>query len=330
MPMDGVREVEALPDTPYPLDAAQEDELAALRRVHEQPFVVPVTQQIHKLGDTQIVVCETHNPTIAPAYERALKEIAAIVELSRREHSERRVRGQSQRPGRCSSPSSSSSNRFTPRASLGATATTAAAATTTRDFSTKLVVGEPAFPGAAEVQEGLPSHPYLPRGSPNGNPSSSGRFGSPVTAPQSSARSSGGKAAGPALRLHPGEVGLELSIRLSVNEVRWHVSQTRPLAEWTFMVIQTSDESTVIQTPKGWGGEASWEVNEGAEEAGGERSPSGGGGGLMFINDPSQVEDVIQFISKTFYDTINMETFSDFISGELVFDVQAQKCHSFI
>ncbi|CCW66611.1 unnamed protein product [Phytomonas sp. Hart1] len=329
--MDNTRETCGFPDIPHTLNASQEEELAALRRVHEQPFVVPVTQLIHKLGDTQIVVCETHNPTIAPAYERALKEINAIVEQSRREQSERRMRIQSQRNSVFSSPNSSSSKRI----SFGTSFTTMPAATTTKDLNSRPTACEPVFPGAAEVHERNHSIPFPPRGSPECNQSGSDVFGSLATAPQRvlsslhCTRSGGGEKAIPAIPqafwLQPGEVGLEISIRLSVNEVRWHVPQTRPLAEWTFLVIQTSDENTVLQMAKG----TTLEDNDGMDEAGGQRVVSSGGN-LMFINDPSQVEDVIHFISKTFYETISMETFSDFTSGELVFDVQTQKCHSFI
>lgn len=43
---------------------------------------------------------------------------------------------------------------------------------------------------------------------------------------------------------------------------------------------------------------------------------------VVRVNDANQIRDVLQFILKTFYDAISLQTFVDFTAGELIFDAR--------
>lgn len=173
------------------------------------------------------------------------------------------------------------------------------------------------------------------------------------------------------LELRPGEIGMELSVRLLSREERWRMTYERPLAEWTFPIIRTKDEDVIMylgtpgSTPNKPSSRGEWRslgaasmscfdgcaayssahhewttpaltYDDGSGSMGFTRANTAGvdAGSVappdfIFVNDATQVNDVLYFILKTFYESINLETFADFTSGELVFDAHVAERRSF-
>ncbi|TPP40037.1 hypothetical protein CGC21_25955 [Leishmania donovani] len=330
------------------LTLAETAELAALQRQHEQPFVVPVTQVLHKLGGVHITVRETHNPTITIAYNRVMEEIDALVS----EHEQRLAR----------LPLSSSLS-FSSQALIAGQSTLASA---TVLINSGIVEGGASVAGSRGENTaerlarnsntaGLPAPQQLPRAllqsvdlrqalpSP-ASPMSPLRSVSGVGSPTSDAtaatwgRSGAGCSSdcGDAWTLGRDEVGMVLSVRLLSKEVtRWRMAHERPLAEWRFPIIRTSNERlirprTQNSVATGAAGSAAVDGTEANRHdyrgEGGARSVPAE---LTLVNDPAQVHHVLEFILKSSYQTTSMETFTDFTSGELVFDAHVQEKHRF-
>lgn len=337
---------------PRALTLAEEAELAALQRQHEQPFVVPVTQVLHKLGGVHITVRETHNATITTAYARAMEEVEGIVA----ENEQRLARLSQRSPSFPSQPggvgggavSSASPSAVALAQSNGSMATPASAraeeATADRYLHTQLVMS-PASPSS-------PSRSVLRMGSPVSGVSAAAWAAS-------AARTSGGGGAGDSISnpnvnasgsAHPfhgsggrlddftpaqDEIGLILSVRLLSKEVtRWRLTHERPLAEWRFPIIRTSSERMMVlsraQSPAFVSSTASslGGFHEGREAASSDGASAGHD--VMLVNDAAQMHQVLEFILKSSYQTTSMETFTDFISGELVFDAHVQERRRFL
>ena len=350
---------------PQALTLAEEAELAALQRQHEQPFVVPVTQVLHKLGGVHITVRETHNPTITTAYARAMEEVETMVA----EHEQRLAR-QSLRsvsfpsqPGgtpTAAATSSASQSVVALIQSAGDTTTTTNAATghdaaPTRDDTTTERYGRAgtafgaavtAAAGEGEKQPLVPPVEMSRLSMSPASPTSMLRMGSPAsggaTAAWAAANNNGNSSnAYYPSRIDeytpgPDEVGLVLSVRLLSKEVtRWRITHERPLAEWRFPIIRTPSERMVIrpsaQSPvfsssvaSNAGGSASQDLREAANEGG------VAGHDYILVNDAAQMHQVLEFILKSSYQTTSMETFTDFTSGELIFDAHVQERRRFL
>ncbi|CCD16496.1 unnamed protein product [Trypanosoma congolense IL3000] len=124
-------------------------------------------------------------------------------------------------------------------------------------------------------------------------------------------------------------VSFELCVRLRHSQRRWLWDESRPLVEWVFRMVKTREKlsppaafdncSWKQQRPQGaeMGTPAAHRCSEGSRTTTDE--------GAVCSNDPTQIRDVLQFILKHSYDSIDLNTFSDFKSGELVFDIFVRK-----
>lgn len=343
------RSFDASPETSArSLTLAEAAELAALQRQHEQPFVVPVTQVLHKLGGVHITVRETHNPTITIAYNRVMEEIEALVS----EHEQRLAR----------LPLSSSLS-FSSQALIAGQSTLTSATVLINSDVTEggtAVAGSRGESTAERLARssntaGLPAPQQLPQAllqsvdlrqtlpSP-ASPMSPLRFVSGVGSPTSDATATTWARSGAGCNSDCGdvwtagrdEVGMVLSVRLLSKEVtRWRMTHERPLAEWRFPIIRTSSERMIRPRTQnslatGAAGSAAADGTEANRHdhrgEGGARSVPAE---LTLVNDPAQVHHVLEFILKSSYQTTSMETFTDFTSGELVFDAHVQEKHRF-
>ncbi|GET92208.1 hypothetical protein, conserved [Leishmania tarentolae] len=340
---------DTFPETPTrTLTLAAAAELAALQRQHDQPFVVPVTQVLHKLGGVHITVRETHNPTITIAYNRVMEEIEALV----LEHEQRLAQlPLSSSLSFSSQPLMAGQSAVTSatvliNSSIPEGGTTAAgsrgentAEKLARSSNTAVLSAPKQLPRALmqslDLRQALP----LPA-SPMSPPRSVSRMGSPTSDATAVTwgRSGAGCNSDCGDALNPGrdEVGMVLSVRLLSKEVtRWRMAHERPLAEWRFPIIRTSNERMIrprVQ-PSVSTGAASSVAADSTErnrhnfrgECGRRSVPAE----LTLVNDPAQVHHVLEFILKSSYQTTSMETFTDFTSGELVFDAHVQEKHRF-
>ncbi|KAK7200823.1 hypothetical protein NESM_000140700 [Novymonas esmeraldas] len=271
------------------LTAAESAEMAALKRQHEQPFVVPVTQVLHKLGGVHITVRETHNPTITAAYNAVMEQIEGLV-------------FQQEQGGL--SPSATAADRPVGEAS---------AAEQSSPTSAKGAAAAAAAPHARHTER---------RRSPPARSSESGSSTAP--AQQRGVLSADAAAAKTTtvVQVGPNEVGMTLCVRLLSRDVtRWRVVHERPLVEWRFPIIRTANESMIRHR-------TSWQTTTAlanAAESPVTTAPAVGAGRgtaaaeLTLVNDPAQVLQVLEFILRRSYEATTMGTFDDFTSGELVF-----------
>lgn len=319
------------------LSFEEQVELAALQHQHDQSFVVPVTQIIHKFGGIHITVRETHNPSIANAYARAMEEIEQIVA----EH-ERRV---AKLPPRPLAPTSISPQHSS--IALGRSIPDQSEAAYLQRSSPSFLKVMGSGPNAADPAGH--SHRVDPRCAPasplvDGNSISGHPSGSPASDGTTSASYWAG--AGSLFTPATDEVGMVLSVRLLSKEItRWRVTHERPLAEWNFPIIRTSSENLVchfprrdlrsgvasvdsrppmippfpgefdVEDPRSATASASSAVNYGSNSSCGD---------LIMVNDGTQIHHLLEFILKSSYQSISLETFTDFTSGELLFDVQVK------
>ncbi|KAG5493127.1 hypothetical protein GH5_01864 [Leishmania sp. Ghana 2012 LV757] len=333
---------EAAPDTSArPLTLADTAELAALQRQHDQPFVVPVTQVLHKLGGVHITVRETHNPTITIAYNCVMEEIEALVS----EHEQRIAR----------LPTSNSLS-FSSQALIGGQSNSTSATVLNSSAVVAGMQGENTADRLTRCgnASGAPAQQQQPRAflqSPNvrqalplpASPTSPSRSASATGSPTSDATAvtwgHGGSACSGGDDMTPGrdEVGMLLSVRLLSKEVtRWRMAHERPLAEWRFPIIRTSNERMirpVTQSPAVTGTASGGAAADGnpnnRRDYRREGGPPSVAAELTLVNDPAQVHQVLEFILRSSYQTTSMETFTDFTSGELVFDAHVQEKHRF-
>ncbi|AIN97613.1 hypothetical protein LPMP_201190 [Leishmania panamensis] len=328
------------------LTLAETAELAALQRQHDQPFVVPVTQVLHKLGGVHITVRETHNPTITTAYNRVVEEIEVLV---------------SQHEQRLAQLNSSSSPSFSSQALIAGQSASANATVLSNPMdgagAVEALQGEKTADRLVPSGNtaGVPAPPPLPRallqpvdlrhalplsGSPMSPSQSVSAMGSPTSDAPAATWSRGGGGcngdSGDALTPGLDEIGLMLSVRLLSKEVtRWRMAHERPLAEWRFPIIRTSNERMIRPRTQssalvGTAGSAAADGTESNRRD--NRRESGTrsfASELTLVNDPEQVHQVLEFILKSSYQTTSMETFTDFTSGELVFDAHVQEKHRF-
>ncbi|SCU67089.1 uncharacterized protein TEOVI_000467600 [Trypanosoma equiperdum] len=100
------------------------------------------------------------------------------------------------------------------------------------------------------------------------------------------------------------KVPLQLCVRLLHKQTRWLWEESRPLVEWTFKIVKTRGLSYAA-VPEASSGASARNTNVEFVHASG----------------PAQIREVLQFILKHSYEAIDLNTFSDFKSGELVFEV---------
>ncbi|KPI86452.1 hypothetical protein ABL78_4483 [Leptomonas seymouri] len=339
---------------PRTLTLAEEAELAALQRQHEQPFVVPVIQVLHKLGGVHITVRETHNPSITTAYARAMEEVETIVS----EHAQRLARlslrsaSFSSQPSGAALNTSPSATTLIPSSGSGNEASPAKEENITECYTRKSPPAASAAAGGGNNERTqslpLPSSPTSPlrsvmrMGSPllnmTAGPAAALPTGSRGNDNNHNSNNSVSSYGGRLDDFVPGpdEVGLMLSVRLSSKVMRWRIAYERPLAEWRFPIIRTSNERMMIRprmqshslaSPVASGVDGGFAAQD-MREAG----MDGGSAAHDFIlaNDAAQMHQVLEFILKTSYDTTSMETFTDFTSGELVFDAHVQERRRFV
>ncbi|KPA82171.1 hypothetical protein ABB37_03300 [Leptomonas pyrrhocoris] len=340
---------------PRTLTVVEEAELAALQRQHEQPFVVPVTQVLQKLGGVHITVRETHNPTITTAYARAMEEVEMLVA----EHQQRLERMSlhsasfSSHPGAAVSSASPSASALMHNSDAVNDSASAKEENTMECYactSPSAAAGGNSGRVQPLVSPASPtsSSRFIMRvGSPTSNLTAAAAAGAAAVATGSrgsdshinnntnSSNSSGGRVD----ELVPSldEVGLVLSVRLSSKEVtRWRITHERPLVEWRFPIIRTSNERMMMrprsQSPTFTSAAAS---SAGAGFASRDSRELGVDGGsaahdFIMVNDAAQMHQVLEFILKTSYQTSSMETFTDFTSGELVFDAHVHEKRRFL
>jgi hypothetical protein len=325
---------------PRALTLDEEAELAALQRQHEQPFVVPVTQVLHKLGGVHITVRETHNPTITTAYARVMEEVEAIVA----EHEQRLTRqalrfasfpGQSgMGAAMAGSVSPSTSTLLHSGGQDGAAAKDEPTAERYTSTVPPVELRRLALPPASPTS---PSRSVVRMG---GSPASGATAAAAWCTTATATNASSGNVYPDLIdEFTPGqeEVGLMLSVRLLSREVtRWRITHERPLAEWRFPIIRTANERMMIRprtqnpsiTSPAMSSVATGFVPQDPRDVGGD----GGTAACDFIlvNDAAQMHQVLEFILKSSYQTTSMETFTDFTSGELVFDAHVQERRRFL
>ncbi|EAN95671.1 hypothetical protein C3747_25g167 [Trypanosoma cruzi] len=130
------------------------------------------------------------------------------------------------------------------------------------------------------------------------------------------------------------QVPFELRVRLLRRHRGWLWHDSRPLVEWVFRMAKTREEFSFSTTH----GDASERPRPRTSpratnaHANVVRATGGGGvhsrsreDGLVCSNDPEQIRQVLQFILKHSYDAIDLNTYADFRSGELIFDVSVQE-----
>ncbi|KAG5468195.1 hypothetical protein LSCM1_02171 [Leishmania martiniquensis] len=322
------------------LTLAETAELAALQRQHDQPFVVPVTQVLHKLGGVHIAVRETHNSTITIAYNCVMEEIEALVS----EHEQRMARHPTPSSLSLSSQAlmggqsdlNSATLLHSGRTNYSA-AVTGLQGESTADRLARCgnAAGSYASPQpprallqSLDVRQALPS-PASPT-SPSRGASAMGSPTSDAT-PATWGHGRAGCSGGDAMTPGRDEIGMLLSVRLLSKEVtRWRMAHERPLAEWRFPIIRTSSERMIRPVTGAAGSAASVDGNAlHRRDCRGEGGPRSVAAELTLVNDPAQVHQVLEFILKSSYQTTSMETFTDFTSGELVFDAHVQEKHRF-
>ncbi|KAG5493890.1 hypothetical protein JKF63_01722 [Porcisia hertigi] len=331
------------------LTPAEAAELAALQRQHDQPFVVPVTQVLHKLGGVHITVRETHNPTITVAYNRVMEEIEALVlaheqrltrlllpssPLSRDEKGPKA--GQNTLTGATVLASSSS---FDGGAAMSCSNSENTADRLARTSNAGSVSSPRQLPRVFMQSRDLRQTLSLPVAHTCSSRSPS-TMGSPVSDAAAATWGCGEDGSnvdsGDALTPGRDELGMVLSVRLLSKVTRWRMAHERPLAEWRFPIIRTSNERMIRSRTQssaigGAGGSTAANSNAASRRdsrrEGGARSVAGE---LTLVNDPAQVHQVLEFVLRSSYQTTSMETFTDFTCGELVFDAHVQEKHRFV
>ncbi|RNF24695.1 uncharacterized protein Tco025E_02375 [Trypanosoma conorhini] len=130
------------------------------------------------------------------------------------------------------------------------------------------------------------------------------------------------------------QVPFELRVRLLRRHRGWLWHDSRPLVEWVFRMTKTREEFSFPAARSEAGGRPCPPAPSFATTAHANvvRAAGGGGGGpsriqeegLVCSNDPEQIRHVLHFILRHSYDAIDLNTYADFRSGELVFDVSVQ------
>lgn len=285
-------------------------EAAALQQQHDQVFVVPVTQVIPQLGDVHVVVCQTHNPTINPAYRQALQDVETILQ-AHREQLERR------RGGAFSSVTGLSSLSSLQRKSEELLCRTALQTSPKAPAVLNEDVASPATRGGRLQEDVICDTSEGPRVPP---------------CPQLHALPSflpiATTSAATSYRVSTEEVGLELSVRLSASERWWGGQIQKPLMELVFPIVCTKEDSqtTMALSSSPITYAASPESTDGgAATATTLPLPSD----TLLVNRPAQIRDAMHFISECFYKALSMDTFTDFMAGELSFDIHVKQKRAF-
>ncbi|RNF04646.1 hypothetical protein TraAM80_04941 [Trypanosoma rangeli] len=129
------------------------------------------------------------------------------------------------------------------------------------------------------------------------------------------------------------QVPFELRVRLLRRHRGWLWHDSRPLLEWVFRMTKTREEFSFAAGRGDTGGRPYSHTPPFATIARAKAGRAAGGvgpnrmqeEGLVCSNDPEQIRHVLQFILKHSYDAIDLNTYADFRSGELVFDVSVQE-----
>ncbi|ORC93531.1 uncharacterized protein TM35_000014080 [Trypanosoma theileri] len=132
------------------------------------------------------------------------------------------------------------------------------------------------------------------------------------------------------------QVPFELRVRLLRRQRGWLWHESRPLVEWVFRMIKTREEfsfpsshtdSSEQQQRQGQGQQQRLMPHLSSKKT----SAFAGSQtriqeeGIVYSNDPNQIRSVLQFILKHSYEAIDLNSYSDFRSGELIFDVSVQE-----
>ncbi|KAH9577527.1 hypothetical protein LSM04_007681 [Trypanosoma melophagium] len=140
------------------------------------------------------------------------------------------------------------------------------------------------------------------------------------------------------------QIPFELRVRLLRRQRGWLWYESRPLVEWVFRMMKTREEfsfpasSSSTSTNYQQQQQNQTELSERAQQKSALHIPSRRNSagavvsqnrmqkeGIVYSNDPSQIRGVLQFILKHSYEAIDLNSYSDFRSGELIFDVSVQE-----
>ncbi|KEG13134.1 hypothetical protein DQ04_01191020 [Trypanosoma grayi] len=126
------------------------------------------------------------------------------------------------------------------------------------------------------------------------------------------------------------EVPFELRVRLLRRQRGWFWCELRPLVEWVFRMIKTREELSFPAVHSDATERARQKSLPGTAPVRRTSASKGGQGrvqeeGIVYSNDPGQIRQVLKFIVKKSYEDIELNTYADFRSGELVFDISVQE-----
>lgn len=130
------------------------------------------------------------------------------------------------------------------------------------------------------------------------------------------------------------QVHFELRVRVLRRQRNWLWNNSRPLVEWVFRMVKTSEEFNFAATH---GETDTWSRHHVSLHAAttactaampacrDENHRHTKGDGIVYSNDPGQIRRVLQFILHKSYEAIDRNTYADFESGELLFDISVQE-----
>lgn len=130
------------------------------------------------------------------------------------------------------------------------------------------------------------------------------------------------------------QVHFELRVRLLRRSRSWLWHNSRPLVEWIFRMVKTSEEFNFAAAGSDVRVRQQNNALQCTPPAASDTAARGSMGetygsfqeeGVVYSNDPEQVRSVLRFILKHSYEAIDLNTYADFRSGELVFDVSVQE-----